>query len=157
MILGHIDAVECGACNLEQIQKAIAYCRNTDTSLMKDGRYPLESKDFMVSINERRTGKKEERMPEVHKECAELHYMVSGREYIGYYPDFGDNQVRMDCLREKDALFYEENPGSVEVMLPMMPGSYAIFFPNDVHRPFCQMDEPEDVKMIVIKIQMNTL
>ena len=80
MILGHIDAVECGACNLEQIQKAIAYCRNTDTSLMKDGRYPLESKDFMVSINERRTGKKEERMPEVHKECAELHYMVSGRE-----------------------------------------------------------------------------
>lgn len=96
-------------------------------------------------------------MPEVHKECAELHYMVSGREYIGYYPDFGDNQVRMDCLREKDALFYEENPGSVEVMLPMMPGSYAIFFPNDVHRPFCQMDEPEDVKMIVIKIRMNTL
>ena len=42
-------------------------------------------------------------------------------------------------------------------MLPMFTGSYAVFFPEDVHRPFCQMDGPEDIKKIVIKIKLDTV
>ena len=76
---------------------------------------------------------------------------------MGFYPDRGDNEVLKDCLEEKDTLYYKENPGSGEVMLPLVPGSYGIFFPEDVHRPFCQVDGPEDIKKIVIKIRMSTL
>ena len=140
MILGHINARESEAAYSKQIQRAIAYCRDTDVSGMEEGRYPQDGDDFIVLINQRRTGSREEKLPEVHREYAELQY-----------------KVLKDCLEEKDTLYYKENPGSGEVMLPLVPGSYGIFFPEDVHRPFCQVDGPEDIKKIVIKIRMSTL
>ena len=84
--------------------------------------------------------------------------MSQGQEYMGFYPDRGDNELLKDCLEEKDTLYYKENPDSGEVMLPMLEGSYAIFFPEDVHRPFCQMEDgPKDIKKIVIKIPVESL
>ena len=44
-----------------------------------------------------------------------------------------------------------------EIMLPMTDGCYAIFFPEDVHRPCCMMDAPEDVKKIVLKVRVDSL
>ena len=76
---------------------------------------------------------------------------------MGFYPDKGDNELLMDCLDEKDTIYYKENPNSEEKMLLMTPGTYAVFFPEDVHRPFCQVDEPARVKKIVIKIALDTL
>ena len=157
MIFGHIDAPEFEHAYAPQIRRAIDYCRKTDVSRMKEGRYPLEGDSFIVLINERRTGKREEKLPEIHREYAEVQFIVSGEEYMGFYPDKGDNEILKDCLEEKDTLYYKENPVSGEVMLPMFTGSYAVFFPEDVHRPFCQMDGPEDIKKIVIKIKLDTV
>ena len=42
-------------------------------------------------------------------------------------------------------------------MLPMTDGCYAVFFPEDVHRPCCMMDTPEDVKKIVLKVRVDSL
>lgn len=78
-------------------------------------------------------------------------------EYMGVYPDKGDNEILEDCLAEKDTLYYQENPQSEETMLLMTPGSYAIFFPEDVHRPFCQVKVLAKVKKIVVKMAVNTL
>jgi len=39
----------------------------------------------------------------------------------------------------------------------MTDGCYAIFFPEDVHQPGCQMGTPEAVKKIVLKIKVDTL
>lgn len=78
MILGHIDAREHEGAYSPQIRKAIAYCRDTDVSQMEEGRYPQDNGDFIVLINERRTGSRQEKLPEVHREHAELQFMVSG-------------------------------------------------------------------------------
>lgn len=78
MILGHIDAREHEGAYSPQIRKAIAYCRDTDVSQMEEGRYPQDNGDFIVLINERRTGSRQEKLSEVHREYAELQFMVSG-------------------------------------------------------------------------------
>lgn len=44
-----------------------------------------------------------------------------------------------------------------EPMLLMTPGTYAVFFPEDVHRPFCQAGEPAGIKKIVVKILLDSL
>lgn len=114
--------------------------------------------DAMIAlICDRVTEAKEKKLPEVHRRYAELQFMAEGSELIGYYPDLGDNELLQDCLEEKDTLYYQENPKSGEVMLQMTPGTYAIFFPEDVHRPFCQIDKPERVKKIVVKIAIDSL
>ena len=83
--------------------------------------------------------------------------MVHGHEYIGFYPDQKKVEVLEDQLDKNDVLFYKEDASVNEIMLPMTDGCYAIFFPEDVHRPCCQMGQAEDVKKIVLKIRVDTL
>ena len=157
MIFGHVHAEESKKAYSPRLLKAIEYCRSTDVSQMHEGKYPQED-GMLVLICERTTGKKEEKLPEVHRTYVELQFMSQGQEYMGFYPDRGDNELLKDCLEEKDTLYYKENPDSGEVMLPMLEGSYAIFFPEDVHRPFCQMEDgPKDIKKIVIRIPVESL
>ena len=112
---------------------------------------------MIALICDRITGPKEEKRPEVHRRYAELQYMAEGEELMGFYPDRGDNRISEDCLAEKDTLYYRENPLSGEKLLLMTPGTYAVFFPEDVHRPFCQVNAPARVKKIVIKIALDRL
>lgn len=83
--------------------------------------------------------------------------MVHGHELIGFYPDCKDGAVLEDSLDSNDVLFYKERSDVHEIMLPMTDGCYAIFFPEDVHRPCCMMDAPEDVKKIVLKVRVDSL
>lgn len=157
MILGHIQAKETEAAYAVPIQKAIRYCRETDVSGLGESRFLLDGEAMIAQICDRVTGAKEEKLPEVHRRYAELQYMAEGSELMGFYPDRGDNELLQDCLEEKDTLYYRENPAAGEIMLPMTPGTYAVFFPEDVHRPFCQVDAPARVKKIVVKIAVDTL
>lgn len=157
MIYGHISAKETEQAYAGPIREAIRYCRETDVSGMGESRMELKGEEMIVQICDRVTGKKEEKLPEVHRRYAELQFMAEGTEYMGYYPDKGDNRVLEDCLKEKDTLYYQENPSSEEKMLLMTPGTYAVFFPEDVHRPFCQTEAPARVKKVVIKIALDIL
>lgn len=157
MILGHILAKETEAAYAAPIREAIRYCREADVSAMGESKFLLKGEDMIVLICDRVTGAAEEKLPEVHRRYAELQYVAEGAEYMGYYPDRGDNELLQDCLMEKDTLYYKENPEAGETMLLMTPGTYAVFFPEDVHRPFCQVKEPSRIKKIVIKIALDIL
>lgn len=131
MIYGHIESELCRDVYDQKLLKAIDYCRNQDMSLMQEGRYAMSGEDegeYIVQICERMTGKKSEKKPEVHRTYAELQFVLSGREYIGFYPDLGDNEVESNRLSEKDTLYYRENPHISEQMLVMTEGCYAVFF-----------------------------
>ena len=157
MIYGHIHTSESAAAYSETIRKAIQILRETDVTDMHHGKYPLDGDRLILQINEVTTGPKETKRPEVHRKYIDVQYMVHGHEYIGFYPDQKTSMVKEDRLAEDDVLFYEENDRVKEMMLPMTDGCYAIFFPEDVHRPCCQMGEAEDVKKIVLKVRVDTL
>lgn len=157
MIYGHISAKETEKAYAPRIREAIRYCRETDVSGMGESRFLLDGDRLIAQICDRVTEAKEKKLPEVHRRYAELQYMAEGRELMGYYPDKGDNEILEELLKEKDTIYYKENPDSEETMLLMTPGTYAIFFPEDVHRPFCMVEQPERVKKIVVKIDLDTL
>ena len=157
MIFGHIAAKETEAAYAPIIRRAVRYCRETDVSQMGESRFELDGEDFIALICDRVTEAKEKKLPEVHRRYAELQYMAEGSELMGFYPDCGDNEILEDLLEEKDTIYYKENPAAGEKMLLMTPGTYAVFFPEDVHRPFCQVEKPERVKKIVVKIALKCL
>jgi YhcH/YjgK/YiaL family protein len=39
----------------------------------------------------------------------------------------------------------------------MVPGSYAIFFPQDVHRPGCNKNRETPIRKIVVKVALSAL
>lgn len=157
MIYGNIHAPESSSAYSETIQKAIRILKETDVTHMHHGKYPLNGDRLILQINEITTGPKETKRPEVHKKYIDVQYMVHGHEYIGFYPDEKKAEVLEDQLEENDVLFYKEDDSVNEIMLPMTDGCYAVFFPEDVHRPCCQMGQPEDVKKIVLKVRIDTL
>ena len=96
-----------------------------------------------------------ETRPEVHREYIDVQFLVQGREKIGVASDTGKNAVAEDLLAQRDLLFYAgmEN----ESTLTMTPGSFAVFFPSDVHRPACAFEQPETIRKVVVKVRLSLL
>ena len=157
MIYGNIHAKETETAYAPAIREALHILRTTDVSGMHHGKYPLDGDRLILQINEITTGPKAEKRPEVHRQYIDVQYMVHGHELIGFYPDCRDGEVLEDRLETSDVLFYRERTDVHEILLPMTDGCYAVFFPEDVHRPCCMMDAPEDVKKIVLKIRVDSL
>lgn len=61
MIFGNVDVGESAAAYDPLIDRAIAYCRNTDVSQMHESRFFPEGEDFEVLICERTPGRRKKR------------------------------------------------------------------------------------------------
>lgn len=159
MIYGNVNAQESQAAYSPLLRRAIDYCRKTDFSQMHESRFHPEGEDFEVLVCERTTGPKAEKKAEVHRRCAELQFCCEGRQSMGFCPDTGNFPVLEDHLDEdRDVRFYTLPEEAHETMLPLYPGQYCLFFPEDVHRPWCMAaGQPEPIKMIVLKIPMADL
>ncbi|MCV4731272.1 YhcH/YjgK/YiaL family protein, partial [Escherichia coli] len=44
-----------------------------------------------------------------------------------------------------------------ESFIEMIPGSYVIFFPQDVHRPGCILQTASEIRKIVVKVALTAL
>ena len=119
------------------------------------GNYDLQGKDIYVQVIDMATKPFAETRPEVHREYIDVQFLVKGREKIGVASDTGKNAVAEDLLARRDLLFYAgmEN----ESTLTMTPGSFAVFFPSDVHRPACAFEQPEAIRKVVVKVRLSLL
>lgn len=156
MIFGHIDnAGELLSLLPAPLQTAIRHLQSTDFSALPVGNYDLQGKDIYVQVIDMETKPWSAGRPEVHRQYIDVQHLCRGSEQIGVAVDTGNNPVAADFLAERDLLFYAgvEN----ESTLRMLPGSFAIFFPGDVHRPGCQIDAPALIRKVVIKVRLSLL
>lgn len=80
---------------------------------------------------------------------ADIQYVVSGVERIGYAPLEGARE-REAYDAARDVAFFE--PGEQFVVLE--PGMFAIFLPGDVHAPCGAAGKPSAVRKIVVKAEV---
>nr|HEK5627609.1 YhcH/YjgK/YiaL family protein [Escherichia coli] len=69
--------------------------------------------------------------------------------------DTGNNKVSESLLEQRDIIFYHDSEH--ESFIEMIPGSYAIFFPQDVHRPACNKNATTAIRKIVVKVALAAL
>lgn len=158
MIYGNINVKMTQGALSPTLLKALEVIRTTDITGWAPGKYPVDEDRMILQVNETTTEPKQDRRAEVHRKYIDVQYMVEGREYIGCYPDRGEDKVTEDRLESGDICFYEYRDVPEEVMIPMTPGNFAVFFPEDVHRPCCAWDDgPSDVRKIIMKVRVDTL
>ena len=156
MIFGNIKDYESGFAWLPQpFKTVIEHLKQTDFQALPVGNYDLQGKDIYVQVFDATTKPIAETRAEVHRQYIDVQFLCRGREKIGVATDTGNNQIAQDLLEQRDLLFYTgmEN----ESTLVMLPGSFAVFFPSDVHRPACQFEGPEAIRKIVIKVRLSLL
>lgn len=117
---------------------------------LKSGRIELSENVYAV-VSEYRTKELVDAKYESHREYIDLQYVISGQEYIGLTRR-KDLDVVSPYDKTKDIAFYSFGGGDI---LLASPSVYFIFFPEDIHRPCIQVNEPGTVRKIVFKVQVN--
>ncbi|MDQ9125198.1 YhcH/YjgK/YiaL family protein [Serratia fonticola] len=154
MIFGHI-AHTAAEHYPPAIAKAVAYLQNTDFTPLSAGRYEDPATGYVVQVLDLHTQHKDELRPEVHRKNIDVQFLVSGTELIGVAADRGNNVIHQELLAQRDIIFYQDVED--ESWLTMQPGNFAVFYPQDVHRPACINQTPCDIRKVVVKIPIALL
>ncbi|NLM13342.1 MAG: DUF386 domain-containing protein [Epulopiscium sp.] len=140
----------------EILQKAIQFLKENDFTNMEAKKYEIDGDRLFATVMDKETAPKEQRAPEAHMAYADIQFMVSGKEVIGFAKKTDGLVVTEDKLQEKDVIKYT-NEVPNEIDLKLLPGDFAIFFPEDIHRPLCAFDEPGKVRKVVVKIKVSEI
>jgi len=135
------------------VQEALAFAREI-TGEEPLGRIDLEGDDLFALIQQRSTSPRHERKDaETHREYVDLQYCFGGGEIIDYYVSDGLAPT-IEYDEEGDYQLFER-PETDYLPLRMIPGSFAIFFPNDAHVPAINDGKNEVCHMVVFKIRLS--
>ena len=117
-----------------------------------EGRHGQDGGDVHAIVRSYVTGSPEGLMYEAHRRYTDIQCLAEGGETI-YWAPAGQLTTATEYTEEEDVVLFAEADGSA---LRMMPGIFAVFFPSDAHKPDCQLDGPENVKKIVVKVRTPT-
>jgi biofilm protein TabA len=135
--------------------KGLEYLQRTDFFRTELGKYEIEGSQIFALVQEQQSGPKAERRSEAHVKNIDIQYVVAGTDVIGFGLPDSANEVEEDLLTEKDCVFFKKVQNEMDLVLT--PGMYAIFFPEEVHRPNCQFGANENLRKVVVKIAAELL
>ena len=137
------------------IQKAIEYATTTDFSKLEDGRQEIDGDNMFANLFHLTSKPVEETHPEMHKQYIDVQYWISGEELCGVAPYEGGSTC-IDPHEDQDLYFYSDVKG--ESFLRAWKGCYAVFFPNDAHRPgVCIDGKPLEYRKVVVKVNVDLI
>jgi biofilm protein TabA len=128
----------------------LAYLRDFDADT-PDGRVDLVGDDLFALVQSYDTAPATEKRFEAHRRYADIQYVAAGRERILYLPVDG-LQVESPYEAATDLEFFREPAASSSLLLE--PGSFAVFHPQDAHKPGCMAGGRERVKKVVVKVRV---
>ena len=149
MIFGHINNTENNHYPAA-VARAISYLAGQDLENIPAGRYQDDQTGWLVQVLDLQTGPQSENYPEAHRKFIDVQYLVSGEEYIGVATEKAELEIHQPYDADRDIVFYRHAPN--ETLLLMKPGHFAVFFPQDLHRPNCAVNEPQPTRKVVVKI-----
>jgi YhcH/YjgK/YiaL family protein len=132
-----------------EIKKALEFLKKGDFEKKKAGTYDLEDGIYYM-VQEIQTRPEEGAFFESHRKYIDIQFFISGAALHGYAP-LATLKVKDVYDKEKDVAFYNGN-GS---LFTLSAGSFAVYFPNDAHKPDLVIKEPAKAKKIVIKVPVG--
>lgn len=135
----------------EAFKTALNFLESNDFENMPAGEVELDGRKIYAIIMDKETDVIENRAPEVHEKYIDIQFVVKGTEKIGFARREARFVVKSDLLAEKDLLLYEHFTEN-ESFVVLTPGDFAVFYPQDVHRPLCVHEEKQTVRKVVVKI-----
>lgn len=89
---------------------------------------------------------------EAHRKNIDIQYLLSGEERIACLPIERLKETKA-YNEENDAAFYAVAPNPQEMIIG--DGYFAVFYPQDGHMPQLCVNEPQNVKKVVIKVRIE--
>lgn len=136
----------------ERVKKGLEYLQTTDFSQIQDGTYELEGKDLFVAIMSYQS--KEVGRYEAHNKYMDIQYIINGSgEKMGYIPVTELGEIT-ESVEEKDIYFYDQTHQAKETLLQVRQGMFAVFMPQDGHKPGLALTGVESIRKAVVKVRV---
>ncbi len=131
------------------LQRALTYLSETDWERVASGRMDFEGDDLFALVSDYDTRPSSEVPWEAHRRYIDVQYVHRGCERLGHA---ASDQLAMGDYDADRDLVTAAGDGAF-VTLPA--GSFAILWPDDVHRPGIALDRPQPVRKVVLKVAVN--
>jgi biofilm protein TabA len=118
---------------------------------MPDGRYDIDGPALFALVQSYVTAPPAEKKFEAHRHYIDIQYIAAGTEII-YHAPTGSLQGSTEYDAEKDFQFFADPV--VATPLHLTPGNFALFYPQDAHKPSCVNGAPAQMKKVVIKVRV---
>ena len=132
------------------LAEAFAALRSFDPAT-PEGRIELRGQDLFLNVERYVTQPADQRRYEAHRRYLDVQTIFAGEEAIDcvLLPEARETEA-YDA--ERDVAFYQAQEPS---RLALRPGRFAIFLPQHVHRPVCQLAGPSEVTKVVAKVLLD--
>lgn len=132
----------------EQLYKGLKFLKETDVAALPVGRYEIDGDTVFALVQAYETHLPEECRWEAHYTYTDIQYVVEGSERMGWKTL--DGVVKTEDRPEDDVYFFESDGDH----FVMHAGQFAVFAPQDAHRPGMAVDRQAPIKKIVVKVAM---
>lgn len=130
--------------------KGFAYLRQLKPNT-PDGRFPIESDGLYVVVMTYETKARPDARLEAHRLYADIQVVLDGAELCEWTPTDGLT-VAEAYDASRDALFFADSP-SVDTFA-LTPGRFAVFYPEDAHKPSCHLAGRATIRKAVVKVRL---
>jgi len=131
-----------------QIQKALGFLAATDFLAMAPGRYDIDGDEMFALVQDYVTRPRGDVLWEAHRSYIDVQFIVSGEEMLGY-GELSAMQASVPYDATKDCLRAVGEGSFVRAL----PGTFLIFYPQDVHMPGVMASRAQAVRKVVVKVR----
>jgi YhcH/YjgK/YiaL family protein len=117
-----------------------------------DGRHAIDGAAVFALVQSYDSGPASAKRFESHRAHLDIQYVVAGTEIMEYAPIDGLT-VTTPFDAQKDIVFYADPAAPTALLCPA--GSFAIFYPEDGHKPSCSVGAPAPVRKVVVKVRLT--
>jgi biofilm protein TabA len=133
------------------LDAAFAYLRRFDPTT-PPGRHEVEGERVFAIVSRYETAPATTKRFEAHRAHLDVQYVASGAERILYAPRTGLS-VSSPYAAEDDVEFLDDPPASTSLLLA--EGAFAVFGPDDAHKPGCMAGRRHEVLKVVVKVRIG--
>ncbi len=156
MIFGHIQQIDIDNADRlypSALARTLRYLANTDFShFEKDSRHEIVPDKIFATVAENMTNPSEQCKPEVHRDFADIHFLLEGKEQIGICTGIPSDSIIEDYFETIDIAFFPPKMRD-DCQLYLSPGHFAFIFPGEIHRPLCAVNgNGEMIRKVIVKI-----
>ncbi len=137
----------------KRFEKAFDFIKKACGDKLPVGKYEIDGSNLYALVQEYNTKSPEVARFEAHRKYIDIQYIISGNEKMELM-DISKATPETDYNDEKDVIFFENTAGATLGIFS--DEQYAIFFPQDVHKPGISIGKDSTVvRKIVVKIAID--
>jgi YhcH/YjgK/YiaL family protein len=105
----------------------------------------------VVKVVDYETNPPERKRWEAHRKCVDVHLLVAGEELFGF-ADVSSLEPVTEYDEQEDVILLEKDGQGECDYVRLTPGTFAIAYPQDAHKPGIVADAKGLVRKIVVKL-----